>query len=196
MDKVRSKARVSDHCEAQVIMGSQVREGIRLGGRMNVWCIRDGKEIWRENIHNIVTTEGQNFILTACFKKATTTVPTTWFMGLVNTNTTPDIAMNYDVPVFTESVAYDNIAVRATYTVANAASATITNTASPASFTMSGTETIYGAALFSINTRGDHTALAWVNILYCYAKFSTGRAVVDNDVINATYETTTVDDAV
>ncbi len=169
------------------------KSGIKLGGRFDVTCYRDGTLIWEEHPHNIVTTEGQNFILNACFKKADVTVPTTWFVGLFNTNTTPAITHTYDVPVFTESTAYDNIAVRATYTVVITGTS-CTNSASPASFTMSGTETIYGAALFSINTRGDHTASPGVNILYCDALFSAGRAIVDNDVINVTYTATTVDD--
>ena len=190
------KIKMHDHASAQCVLGNKTTDGIKLGGVFDVWCLRDGKEIWREHVHNIVTTEGQNFILNACFHTAGATVPATWFVGLVNTDTAPLVTMTYHAPAFTESVAYDNIAVRATYTTVDSTAASMTNSAAPASFTISGTETMYGAALFSIDTRGDHTESVGVNALYSYAKFTAGRAVVDNDVINVTYTLTTVDDAV
>jgi hypothetical protein len=176
-----------------------MESGIKLGGRFDVTCFRGGKLIWEEHPHNIVTTEGQNFVLNSVFHIAGSTVPATWFVGLVNTDTAPAITMTYHTPVFTESTAYDNIAVRATYTTVDSTASSMTNSASPAAFTISSTETMYGAALFSINTRGDHTESVGppvVNALYCYAKFSAGRAVVDNDIINVTYTVTCADDGV
>jgi hypothetical protein len=192
---MQAKIKIRDHAEAQCVLGNKNTDGFKVGGILEAWCIRDGKEIWREKVHNIVTTEGLNAILNGCFHTAGFTVPATWFIGLVETDTAPDAGMTYDTPVFTESTSYDNIAVRATYVTVDSTVGSITNAASPASFTISATKTMYGAAVFSINTRGDHTANA-ANALYSYSKFTAGRAVVDNDVINVSYVLTGADDAV
>lgn len=176
------------------------KSGIKLSGQFDVECIRDGERIWEEHTHNLVTTEGLNAILNGIFHTGVGwfVVPATWFIGLFNTNTTILATHNYDVPGFTESVDYDNIAVRSTYVLNAVSSAgSISNSASPSTFTMSGTPgTIYGAAVFSINTRGDHTLDIDSNALYCASLFTAGRVVVDNDVINVTYTLTAADDAV
>jgi hypothetical protein len=193
---MQENLKTTDRAEAQCVMGNGAHAGIKLGGKFDVTCYRDGQLLWEEHVHNIVTTEGQNAVLNGIFHTAGFTVPATWFVGLVETDTAPDVGLTYHTPSFTESQSYDNIAVRATYVTVDSTAASMTNTASPASFTISATKTMYGAAIFSINTRGDHTEDVAVNALYCYAKFTAGRAVVDNDVINCTYTLTTVDDAV
>ncbi len=175
-------------------METKVGSGLKTRGLFDVRCYRDGKLIWEERPHNLITEEGLRRILNVMFNGGTQTA--TWYCGLVETDTTPTTAMNYDVPVFTESTSYDE-ATRPAYVEAAATTATVTttNTASPAVFTISATKTMYGAALFSINTKGDHTGGA-NNVLFCYAKFTAGRAVVDNDVINLTYAVTAADDGV
>lgn len=170
----------------------KAKTGIQLRGKFIAECYRKGKLIWREETRNIVTTEGLNRILDVMFH-ATTQTPT-WYCGLVESNTTPTAAMNYDVPVFTESTAYDE-ATRPAYVEAAASGGSMTNSASPAVFTISATKTMYGAALFSIDTKGDHTPGA-NNVLYCYALFASSRSVVDNDTINLTYTITSADDGV
>ena len=100
--------------------------------------------------------------------------------------------MTYDVPVFTESTAYDE-GTRPAYVEAAASSGSMTNSSNKAVFTIDASKTMYGAALFSIDTKGDHTQGA-NNVLYCYAKFGTSRSVIDNDVINLTYTVTSADD--
>jgi hypothetical protein len=190
--------KTGDNTSAQCVLGNKEHDGIKIRGFFDVECLRGGKRIWEEHVHNIVTDEGFNAILNGCFKPGAGgfTVPATWFVGLVNTDTAPAHGMTYHAPVFTESADYDNIAVRATYTVVASTAGSITNSAAPATFTMSGAPgTIYGAALFSIDTRADHTEDVDVNALYCYSKFTAGRVVVDNDVINCTYTVTAIDDA-
>jgi hypothetical protein len=196
---MKSKTKVRDHCEAQCVLGNKTTSGFKLSGMFDVECFRNGERIWEEHNHNIVTTEGLNAILNGVFKPGAGgfTVPATWFVGLVNTDTAPAANMTYHAPSFTESADYDNIAVRSTY-VPNAASSagSISNSSSPSTFTMSGTPgTIYGAALFSLDTRADHTEDVDVNALYCYSRFTAGRVVVADDVINVTYSITAIDDA-
>lgn len=169
-----------------------IKSGIKIGGEFIAECYRDGKLIWTDKAYNIVTTEGLDRILNAMFH--TTTQTATWYCGLVETDTTPAAAMTYDVPVFTESTAYDE-ATRPAYNEAASSGGSMTNSANKAAFTISATKTMYGAALFSINTKGDHTAGA-DNVLYCYAKFTASRAVIDDDVINLSYTISSADDGV
>jgi len=169
-----------------------VKSGMKLRGEFIAKCYRNGELLWVDKFHNIVTTEGLNRILNVMF--AGTTQTATWYCGLVETNTVPNADMNYDVPVFTESTSYDE-ATRPAYVEAASTAGSTTNSANPAVFTISATKTMYGAALFSINTKGDHTAGA-NNVLYCYALFTASRAVIDNDVVNLTYSVTGADDGV
>ncbi len=170
----------------------EIQSGLKLQGNFIAECYRDGKLIWVDKTHNSITNEGLDRIVNVMF--AGTTQTATWYCGLVETDTAPAAAMNYDVPVFTESTSYDE-ATRPAYVEAASSAQSLTNSASPAVFTISATKTMYGAALFSINTKGDHTGGA-NNVLFCYAKFSASRAVVDNDVINLTYTITPADDGV
>lgn len=145
--------------------------------------------------HNLITTEGLNRLQDVMFHGTTQTA--TWYCCLVESDTTPTAAMNYDVPVYTESTAYDESADpgRTAYNEAASAAGVTTNTANKAVFTINATKTMYGASLVSVITAGDHTPGA-NNVLYCYAKFTASRSVVDNDVINLTYQTSSADDAV
>lgn len=169
----------------------RVKSGTRLKGIFELECYRAGKLIWVEKCQNIITDEGLNRILDVMLHATTQT--TTWYCGLVETDTAEAANMTYDVPVFTESTAYDE-ATRPEYEEAASSSKTVTNSANKATFTIDATKTMYGAAIFSINTKGDHTQGA-NNVLFCYAKFSASRAVVDNDVINLTYALSAADDA-
>lgn len=167
------------------------REGIKLSGQFKVECYDEqGNLKWVDLTHNIVTGEGINRILNTMFKG--TTVISTWYASLVDSNTTATATMNYDVPIFTEGTGYDE-ATRVAYVVIAATQGTITNAASVAVFTIASSTTMYGAALFSQSTKGAHAAGA-DNVLYCMAAFSTSRAVVDNDVINLTYAVSSTDD--
>ncbi len=169
------------------------KSGIRLGGRFITECYdKEGNFKWVDLTHNLVTDEGNTRILNTMFKG--TTQIATWYAGLVESNTTATSTMTYDVPIFTETISYDEV-TRPAYVVIAATQSTITNAAAKATFTASATKTIYGAAIFSKNTKGDHPAGA-DNVLYCYGKFAAERDVVDDDVMNLTYIITSADDAV
>jgi hypothetical protein len=181
-------------------MEEKKQDGVKFRGRFEVECLRwvveNGKRVrklvWREDVHNILTDEGLNRILDVVLHA--TTQNTTWYCCLVETDTTPAANQTYDVPVYTESTAYDE-ATRPEYNEAAASSKSTTNSANKAVFTINATKTMYGASLVSLNTKGDHTAGA-NNVLLCYAKFSSSRSVVDDDVINLTYTLTAADDGV
>jgi hypothetical protein len=142
--------------------------------------------------HNIITDEGLDRMLDVMLHGTTQTA--TWYCAIFESDTTPDGSETYDVPVYTESTAYDE-ATRPAYNEAASSSQSITNSANKAVFTISGSKTIYGAALVSVNTKGDHTGGA-DNVLFCCGKFTLARVVVDDDVLNLTYTVTAADDGV
>jgi len=184
----------------------QVRDGAKLRGTFEVECWRwhdqDGKRfrdslgrferrlMWEEKCHNLINNEGLNRLLNVMLHGATQTA--TWYCAIVETDTAPSAAQTYDVPVYTECTSYDG-ATRPEYVEAESTAQSTTNSASKASFTINATKTIYGAALVSINTKGDHAAQA-DSVLFCYATFASARSCFDDDVLNLTYTCGAADD--
>ncbi len=170
------------------------KEGIHLRGVFKWECYRKGKLLWTDTFHNIITNEGLNHILNVELHAATQI--TTWYCCLVETNTAAAAAMTYAVPVYTESTAYDE-ATRPAYVEAESTAKSTTNSANKATFTISATKTMYGAAIVgggsAATTKGD---AAGGGTLFCYALASPSRSVVDNDIINLTYTITAADDGV
>lgn len=141
---------------------------------------------------NVCTSEGLTNMLEIMFHSGTQI--TTWHLLLFSTNTTPDDATTYAVPVFTEVNAKINEATRPACTFAAAATKSITNTANKATFTFNDTETVYGAALVgggtNGNTKGD---TAGGGTLFCAAKFGSSKSVVATDVLLITCTITLAD---
>lgn len=161
---------------------------LALKGTCTLEHMRDGECIYKETGQNLITDEGMKEILGVIFDGVAAD-SATYYIGLFNTDTTPLVTHTYASPGFTESTDYDNIAVRATYDPASpsgSGTVTISNSASKATFTMSATTTIYGAAVFSYNDNGD-TAHAGA-VLMAAKKFTSARSVVDNDQLLITYE--------
>lgn len=169
----------------------EMKTGAKLGGvfTLEVYDKAGGKLISKTSCHNIITNEGLNRILDVMLHGTTQTA--TWYCGLFESNTTVDGAETYDVPVFTECTAYDE-ATRPAYVEAAASSQSVTNSANKAVFTASDTKTLYGAALFSVSTKGDHAA-GDNNVLFCCGKFTTAQPVIDGNVCNLTYTVTAAD---
>lgn len=167
--------------------------GFRIGGFFEVVC-RDkhGHIKWRELSKNIITNEGLDAILDIMLHAATQI--TTWYVALVETDTSPAAGQTYAVPVYTECTAYDE-ANRQEYEEAAASSQSITNSANKATFTMNATKTIYGAALVGggtgASTKGNTDG---GGTLLCYAKFSASKSVEDDDTLEVTYTVSAADD--
>lgn len=189
-----TKVKMGDKATCNMVASPLVGDKFKIGGRFHVEHFRNGELIHEQWCYNHVTDEGLKRILDVMFHATTQTA--TWYVGVFNTNTTPDGSETYDVPVFTESTDYSS-ATRPEYVEAAAtAGFLVTNTASKASFTVTtGGETWYGAALFSVSTKGNHAAGA-DNVLFSCAKFGTARATVATDVFNITYELSGADDGV
>jgi len=172
----------------------QVKFRAKFGGVFDVECFdKHGNLKWQERAHNIITNEGLDHILDTELHGATAI--TAWYCALVETDTTAAATQTYATPIYTESTSYDETQ-RPAYDEAAASSQVITNSANKAAFTISDTKTMYGAALVG----GGSAALtkadaAGGGTLLCYAKFTSSRAVVDDDVINLTYSISAADDA-
>lgn len=146
---------------------------------------RDGELLdkWVES--NICTDQGLNHLLDITFSGGTQV--TDWYVMIYNTNTTPTSSMTYAVPVFTESTGYSG-AVRPEWVDGGVSSKAVDNSANKASFTMSTSDTIYGAALVGGGTaatsKGD---VAGGGVVYNVSDFSGGeRTVASDDVLKVT----------
>jgi hypothetical protein len=142
----------------------------------------DGSVRWKDEINNLVTTGGLNDLLTKYFKGASYTAA--WFVGLISSASYSAIAAADTMAShagWTEGVPYSN-SVRPTLTLGTAASGSIDNSASKASFTINASLTVKGAFLPSDSTKSGTTG-----ILYSAGLFSGGdRAVQSGDVLEVT----------
>jgi hypothetical protein len=138
-----------------------------------------GRIKWIATAKNIVVTEGLNTLITACFKTIASSV--TWYLGLKSTGTPAAGDVMNSHGTWTELTAYDE-AARPGWTAGTVAAGSVSNTASKARFTASGSMTVLGLFMTSVATKGGTTGT-----LYGAADFTEGsRAMVDNDTLDVT----------
>lgn len=179
----------SAETEAAAILGV----GVKLRNQYLVECHdADGVLQWREEIYNLVTTEGLNDLLSKYLKGATYTAG--FFVGLIDnasfgalgaTDTAARIvaAGSINSPTtnnWGESQAYSE-SVRQTLTLGSASGGSIDNSASKAVFTMNATKTINGIFVATLNTKGGTTG-----VLYGEASFGTPQPVISGNTITVT----------
>jgi hypothetical protein len=139
---------------------------------------------WRDEFSNIVVNQGLNDLLGVTLSG--TTQDTTWFVGL--TSTTPTVAAGDTLAShagWTEVTAYDEVN-RVAWVDAGESAQSITNSASPAVFTISADGTVIGGAfLAGVNTGTGGR-------LYAAGAFTAAdKSLDDNDVLNVTASFTT-----
>lgn len=156
-------------------------DDLTVGGRFDFELVRNGEVIDRWSEHNIVVNEGLNHILDVEFHGATQI--STWYIGVFEGNYTPvaTVTAATITAASTECTAYDET-TRVAYDEAAASSQSITNSASKATFTFNATKTIYGAFLVSASAKS-----ATSGTLFSAARFSSSKAVVDDDQLLVTY---------
>jgi hypothetical protein len=177
--------------DASILRQPPVNSVLPIGTWWNFDHFRGGKLIDQWEQKNVNMTEGINHLLNVVFHGDTPI--TTWYMLLFDDNYTPLITDTYAVPGFTESADYDE-ATRPEFVEAEATARVITNVASKATFTISATTTIYGAALVGGGTDGNTKSdAAGGGVLFCASKFATAKKCVDDDVLMA-YCTITIAD--
>jgi len=164
------------------------RQNVFVGGRFTHDVFRPGVGLLGAiTDHNIVVNEGLNAHLDIMFHAETQI--STWYIGIFEGNYTPvagDTAANITANS-TESTAYDE-ATRVAYVEAAASGQSITNSASPSTFTINATKTIYGAFLASASAKS-----ATTGTLFSASRFSASRSVIALDSLLITYTITAAD---
>lgn len=162
--------------------------GVKGGGVFRASCFdKDGNLKWEAESHNLVVNGGLQDMNAKYFSGSAYTAA--WYIGLYgagasNTPAAGDTAASH--AGWTEVVPYSN-ATRPVCTFGTATTAdpsVITNSVSPAAFTINATATVGGAFLISNNTKSGTTG-----VLFSAADFSApgDRSVVSGDTLNVTY---------
>jgi hypothetical protein len=156
-------------------------DGLIAHGFYHGQIVRDGEVIEEFTDHNLVVNEGLNSVLNVYLAAATQI--TAWYLGIFEGNYTPvsTVTAATITAASTESTAYSET-TRQVFSPAAAASQSITNSASRATFTFNATKTIYGAFLVSNSTKSGTTGT-----LFSAAKFASAKSVVSGDQLLLTY---------
>lgn len=158
------------------------------GGVFTMQCFdADGNLKWESSLPNLVVNVGLQDMNTQYFKGSAYTAA--WYIGLYgaaasNNPAAGDTSASH--AGWTEVVPYSN-ATRPAATFGTATTAdpsVISNSASPASYTINATSTVGGAFLISNNTKSGTTG-----ILFSASDFAApgDRAVASGDTLNVTY---------
>jgi hypothetical protein len=182
-----NKAKSIDKAAASVDMGGEFKSGARGGGVFHVQCFdKDGNLKWEEKAHNLVVNEGLQNMNDEYFTGSGYSA--TWYLGLVtgpgsgNTYAAADTLASHSG--WTENTDYSGDRKSVTFgTPTTADPSEIDNSGSPSQFAMTGTATIAGAFLASVDTGTS-------GILFSVSNFQPpgDRAVVNGDTLNVSYE--------
>lgn len=177
-------SKTQDVVQAGMVANKRATDTAGAGGVYSVECVgADGQVKWTDTFHNLVMNEGVQDMNTQYFKGAVYTAA--FYLGLVTgpgsgtTFTATDTLASH---AWTENVAYSGSRKAAVFgSATNASPSVISNSASPASFTMTGTATIAGAFLCTV-------ASGTSGVLFSAGDFTGGDKFVDGgDTLNVTY---------
>lgn len=182
------KLSAKDSVSCGLIAGTRHSEQAKATGRFVIECFdKDGKLKWSTEESNLVVNVGLQYM--AGVALTSTAQITTWYIGLYgaaasNNPAAGDTAASHIG--WTEVTPYSN-ATRPTATFAAATAANpsvVTNSASPATFTINASSTVGGAFLISNSTKGGSTGT-----LFSAADFQSpgDRSVVNGDTLQVTY---------
>lgn len=161
------------------------------GGIFEVWCYdKEGKLKWYDQTANLVVNEGLDYILECLFQSATSDP---WYIGL--TDGTPTVAAADTLSPashvgWTEVTDYSEGA-RQEFVDGVIASQSVNNSASKASFSISGSVTIGGAFMADSASTGANGRLL------CGAVFTGGdKIAASGDTLEVQYTFSSADDGV
>jgi hypothetical protein len=181
-------AKSTDTVNGLVSKQTGVANAVKGGGVFTVQCYdKDGNLKWESKSPNLVVNVGLQDMNTKYFSGSSYTAA--WYIGLYgagasNNPAAGDTAASH--AGWTEVVAYSQATrPQATFGTATTADpSVISNSASPAAFSINGSTTVGGAFLISNNTKSGTTG-----ILFSASDFTGGdRAVVNGDTLNVTYQ--------
>ena len=182
---MKNAAQSTERVAATQEAGAKYRESLVGGGVFTVTCYdKDGNLKWEDKAKNLVVNEGLQDMNTKYFKGSTYTAA--WYLGLV-TGPGPSTFAAADIlasKAWTEFTNYSGNRKAVTFGTATTADpSVIDNTASQASFSITGTATVAGAFLASVDTGTS-------GVLFSEADFESpgDRAVVSGDTLNVKYE--------
>jgi hypothetical protein len=181
------KAHSGDAAAAGLVAKTGFNEKIQAGGVFHVQCLdKDGNLKWEDQMHNLVVNEGLQNMNTQYFKGSTYTAA--FFLGLI---TGPGSGTTYAAADtlashagWTEYTDYTGDRKAVTFGTATTADpSVISNSASPASFVISGGGGVVAGAFLCTVTSGTS------GVLFSEADFQSpgDRTVVAGDTLNVTY---------
>jgi hypothetical protein len=182
------KLNVEDKVSSTLTKAIKSVDSARATGKYVIECLdSEGNVKWTLEPHNLVVNEGLQDMNTKYFTGSAYTAA--WYIGLYgaassNNPLATDTAASH--PGFTEITPYSN-ATRPACTFGTATTAdpsVISNTLSPAAFTINSGATVGGAFLISDNTKGGSSG-----ILFSASDFAApgDRVVASGDTLNVTY---------
>lgn len=183
------KATSTDAITSGVRIDRELQSRAGAGGVFHFKCYdADGNLKWEEKTHNLVVNQGLQDMNTKYFSGSSYTA--TWFLGLINNSPTPSYVAGDTAALhsgWSETTAYSQ-ATRPSVTFGTATTAdpsVISNSASPASFSINGTVTVAGAFLISNSTKGGTSG-----VLFSESTFQSpgARSVVSGDTLTVTYQ--------
>jgi hypothetical protein len=139
---------------------------------------------------NTFTTEGMAYLLNVIFGTTSKAGSAIFYVGIFKNNVTPAVGDTAAAKLGAagtygecQDADYDSPATnKPAYTIASTSSASCTNTAAAASFTMNAGITVYGAFLSTAMAK-----TATTGTLMCAKAFASARAVIADDVLAVTY---------
>jgi hypothetical protein len=181
-----AKSSSVDNVSSALTARTGTSDGMRAGGVFHVQCLdKDGNLKWETSEHNLVVNEGLQNMNTEYFKGSTYSA--SFFLGLITgpgSGTTFAAADTLASKAWTEYTDYSGSRKAVTFGTATTADpSVISNTASPASFTISGAGgTVAGAFLCTV-------ASGTSGILFSESDFQSpgDRVVVSGDTFKVTY---------
>jgi hypothetical protein len=169
--------------------------GLNFHGHVFTDHFRGGKLIHScDQGGNTFTTEGMAYLLNIIFGVTAKAAAAIFYVGIFKNNVTPALGDTAAAKLGAagtygecQDADYDSPATdKPAYTIAATSTATCTNTAAAASFTMNAGITVYGAFLSTVAAK-----TATTGVLMCAKKFGTSRAVIADDILAVTYSIST-----
>ena len=183
--QVAQVAQIGTKHRPAVALRDGVRQSLGLAGHWDVVCRNKfGFEKWRDTIENLVTNAGEDYCLDVALSGASQIA--TWYLGLTDgTPTAAETDTAASHAGWSEVTDYDE-AARVTWSDGGVSSQSVSNSGSPADFSINqNSTTVGGAFLISENTKGGTTGT-----LFAVGAFTGGDKAVDSGdtlTVTATY---------
>ena len=172
---------LGDGAGAGLVARHEVNDFVGVAGKFIVTC-RDaeGNIRWEDGFPNLVVTTGKNDLLNKYFLNSGT-YNAAFFVGLKGTGTIAAGDTMLSHAGWSEITGYSN-GSRPTFSPASSTAGSSTNSASPATFTISASNTVAGCFITTNSAVGGTGGT-----LFSAADFASSRAVLSGDTLTVTY---------